>query len=195
MNEESIAPSLEAITESSVATPPTQPPVPPANTDGGQPSTRKVQIIAWVALGIGIFALVLAVIPFVTFGSGLFILAGLIVSIIALAKARGPKGAAITGLILSLVAVPAAIVMTIVSIGLIGAAATTTLQSTLIEQQIASGISDQLGIDATVACPDSMTGSKGSTFECVATDPNGDSVIVDITVIDSVGGVTWKVRT
>jgi hypothetical protein len=85
--------------------------------------------------------------------------------------------------------------MTIVSVGVIGVAATTTLESALIEEQIASGISEQLGIEATVACPESMAGSEGSVFECVATDPNGDSVIVDVTVIDSVGGVTWEVRT
>lgn len=195
MNEDSIAPSPEATTGSSAVASPGQPPVTPVTADGSQPSPRKVQAIAWVALGIAIFALVLAIIPFATFGSGLFILAGLIVSIIALAKARGPKGPAITGLVLSLVAVPAAIVMTIVSVGIIGVAATTTFESALIEEQIASGISEQLGIEATVACPESMAGSEGAVFECVATDPNGDSVIVDVTVIDSVGGVTWEVRT
>ena len=180
------------MTEENIATPPRassdEPGTPPV-----VPSTRKAPAIAWVAVGIAIFALIVALIPFATFGAGLFILAGLILSIIALAKARGTKGAAITALILSLVAVPATIVMSIVSIGLI-AAVGTTLDSTLIEQQIARGISDQLGITAVATCPRLMVGTTGTVFQCEAVDPNGDSVIVDVTVTDNVGDVSWAIR-
>jgi hypothetical protein len=199
MNEESTTAPQETVAQAPVAapvaasaTPPIPPPVAPM-PGGDQSARKKAPAVAWVALGVAIFALVLALIPFATFGSGLFILAGLVLSIVALAKARGAKGAAVTALILSLVAVPVAITMSIVSFGLI-AVADSTLNSALIEQQIASAISEELGIDSTVICPDSMTGPIGAAFECQATDMNGDSVIVDVTISDSIGDVTWEIR-
>jgi len=201
MNEESIAPPQETIQEAPAvpigvaegATP--APPPPGASPAPGaeQPAPGKAPAIAWVALGIAIFAMVVALIPFATFGSGLFILVGLILSIVALAKTRSKKGASIAALIVSLAAVPATIAMSILSFGLI-AAVGTTLNSTIIEEQITTGISEQLGIDATVTCPDVMTGSVGTVFQCQAVDPNGDYVTVDVTVTDSAGGVTWEIR-
>ena len=190
MNDES-----SAVPQAQVKVPapeqPTPQPQPPAPAPA--PAPAKAPAVAWVALGVAIFALVIALIPFATFGSGLFILAGLILSIVALAKARSRKGAAIAALILSLVAIPASIALSVLSFGLI-AAVQTTLNSTMIEQQIASGISEQLGIDAVVTCPDVMTGAVDTVFQCQAVDPNGDYVTVDVTVIDSVGGVTWEIR-
>lgn len=161
---------------------------------GEQPANKKTSPLVWVALGVAIFGLLIALIPFATFGSGLFILAGIILSLVAIAKSHtGGKGAAITALVLSLVAVPVAITMSIISVTILGTAGT-ALNSALIEQQIASGISEQLGIESTVICPDAMVGSEGTTFECQATDTNGDSVIVDITVVDSLGDIIWEIR-
>ena len=201
MNEESIAPPQETIQEAPVvpvgiaagSTPAGPPPGVSPTIGGAQFAPQKAPAIAWVALGIAIFAMVIALIPFATFGSGLFILVGLILSIVALAKTRAKKGASITALILSLAAVPATIAMSILSFGLI-AAVGTTLNSTIIEEQITSGISEQLGIDAVVTCPDVMTGSIGTVFQCQAVDPNGDYVTVDVTVTDSAGGMTWEIR-
>jgi hypothetical protein len=154
----------------------------------------KVPAIAWFALGVAIFAFLLAVIPFATWGSGLFILAGLILSIIALAKVKTARGFTITALILSVIAIPATIVMTIVSIALLASAGGTSLDRLLVEQQITAGIMEQLDIEATVVCPEIMTGTMGTSFECVATDFNGDQVIVDVTIEDDQGNVTWEIR-
>ena len=193
MNEERITPPQDRTQETPVAVPVSPPPGSDGIAGGDSPPGKKSSALKWIALGVALFALVLALIPFATFGSGFFIVAGLILSIVALAKSQGSKGVAVTALILSLVAVPAAITMSIVSIGLISVAAT-SLDSALIEQQITSGISEQLGIDATVTCPGIMIGSEGSTFECDAVDSSGDSVIVDVTVTDSSGDVTWEIR-
>jgi hypothetical protein len=171
---------------------PTEAPAPVAVVEQA-PEPKKSAALAWVALGFGIVGFLLAVIPFATWGSGIFILVGLILSIIALAKVRTAKGASVTALILTIIAIPATIVMTIVSIGLL-AAATTSLDSALIEVQIAGDIMEQLDIEATVTCPDFMTGSVGTMFECEAVDMNGDSVIIDIVVADNAGGVTWEIR-
>lgn len=205
MNEESISPPPPPPTEDTsgetTAVPPVTPPPAAAAAApamvvlgvGEQSPGEKPPVIAWIAVGFAIFALVLALIPFATWGSGLFILTALILSIVALAKSRAAKGASITALILSLVAIPATIIMSILSVGLIIATGT-TLDNFLIEQQIASGILEQLDIEATVTCPDLMVGTEGTVFQCEAVDINGDAVIVDVTVTDSVGGVTWEIR-
>ncbi|MBK5238297.1 MAG: DUF4333 domain-containing protein [Actinomycetales bacterium] len=202
MNEESISPPpppTEDTSGETTAVPPVTPPPTAAAPAmvvlgvGEQSPGEKPPVIAWIAVGFAIFALVLALIPFATWGSGLFILTALILSIVALAKSRAAKGASITALILSLVAIPATIIMSILSVGLIIATGT-TLDNFLIEQQIASGILEQLDIEATVTCPDLMVGTEGTVFQCEAVDINGDAVIVDVTVTDSVGGVTWEIR-
>jgi hypothetical protein len=168
--------------------------VPPsAPALANEPPQRRSAALAWVALSIAVVGFILAVIPFATWGSGIFILAGLILSIVALVKVRTAKGASIAALILSVLAIPATIVMTFLSVGLL-ATASYSLDNFLIEQQITSGIFDQLEITATVTCPDVMMGGIGSTFECEAVDMNGDSVIVDVTVTDSAGGVSWEIR-
>jgi len=206
MNEESISPPPpEDASEETTAVPPvTPPPTATAATAAATPAAvalgvgeqspvKKAPVIAWIAVGFAIFALVLALIPFATWGSGLFILTALILSLVALAKSRAAKGASITALILSLVAIPATIIMSILSVGLIIATGA-TLDNFLIEQQITSGILEQLNIEATVTCPDLMVGTVGTVFQCEAVAINGDTVIVDVTVTDSVGSFTWEIR-
>lgn len=89
---------------------------PPAD---GRPKT--LAIIALVLAGVGA---ILAFIPFVTWFSGLLLLPGFIVGLIALiSKKHGGKGFSIAALIVSVIGWIVSLVMTFVSIGLMGQAA------------------------------------------------------------------------
>lgn len=139
--------------------------------------------LALAALVLSIAAIVTAAIPFVVFISPLIILAALIVSIIALVKKAGKTGVRITSLILSIVAIPVSIVMFFVTIVMmIPPFFGTTLNSDEVEATVTTGVEEQFGVSATVVCPDSMAGTEGTTFECVATDASGVSQTVIVTI-------------
>jgi hypothetical protein len=63
-----------------------------------------------------------------------------------------------------------------------------------LEQQIAGGISDQIGgSNVQVTCPEIITGAKGKVFECDATSGK-DKATVAVTQTDDQGNVTYKLK-
>lgn len=97
---------------------------PPAGYATQPPRDARPKTLAFVALGLAALGLILAFIPFVTWFSGLVLLAGFIVGLVALiAKKHGGKPFSIAAVVVSVVGWIVSIVMTIVSIGLLGQAA------------------------------------------------------------------------
>ena len=109
--------------------PPTGSATPPAAVDT-RPKT--LAIVALVLAGVGF---VMAFIPFVNWIAGFVLLAGFIISLIALIGSRhGGKGLSITALILSVVGWVAAFVMILVSVFWIGGVALTeAIQEQIVE--------------------------------------------------------------
>jgi hypothetical protein len=68
------------------------------------------------------------------------------------------------------------------------------LDSPKIEAEIEREASRQLGSRITVECPDSMSAPVGGTRQCVARDEFGGTSLVDVTVQNREGYITWQVR-
>lgn len=63
-----------------------------------------------------------------------------------------------------------------------------------VEDQIAEGIQEQLGIAVTVDCPDGVDQEQGNDFTCTAVDDEGDEATVSVTQIDDEGNLEWDVE-
>lgn len=68
------------------------------------------------------------------------------------------------------------------------------LDSARIEAQIEDEVSAQIGGPVTVECPDPLSAEVGQTRQCVIEDSYGTTALVDITVQNSDGYITWEVR-
>ena len=65
----------------------------------------------------------------------------------------------------------------------------------LVEASVKQGLKEQVQVDATVSCGDRWKGAKpGGTFECQATTADGEKAVVDVTMTDTEGNITWKLR-
>jgi hypothetical protein len=63
-----------------------------------------------------------------------------------------------------------------------------------LEQQIAAGISDQIGgSKVALKCPEIIAGSKGDKFECQAT-AGTEKAVVEVTQTDGQGNVRYKLK-
>ncbi len=63
-----------------------------------------------------------------------------------------------------------------------------------LEQQIAVGISEQVGgSDIELSCPEIVVGKKGDRFECEATS-GSDEATVEVTQTDDQGNVDYKLK-
>jgi hypothetical protein len=62
-----------------------------------------------------------------------------------------------------------------------------------LEQQIASGIADQVGGSVELSCPEIVVGAKGDTFECQVT-AGSDKAVVAVTQTDGKGNVRYKLK-
>lgn len=69
-----------------------------------------------------------------------------------------------------------------------------TLDSRLIEQTVEEGILEQLGYAVKAECPGSMSGEPGDVRQCLVTDELGNNALVDITIQNYEGFVTWELR-
>ena len=69
------------------------------------------------------------------------------------------------------------------------------LDTEKLEREITKGIKDQLNIDATVSCPREVKIAKGESFQCVATDADGETAPVVVNQKDDSGNVSWKLGT
>lgn len=146
--------------------------------------------LAITALIFAIAALVFSAIPFVTFGAGIFVLAALILSIIAMAKRAGSKGQRLTALILSITSVVVNIIMFFVSIAiLIGSAG--LISNSAVAAELEQSISERIGFPVLVDCSGASITLDGGEFECVVTEPSsGESVVVSVAYVD--GTLTWQ---
>ena len=113
-------------------TPPPAPQTPPpgyaAPTAPVKPRDTRPKTIAIIALALAGVGLILAFIPFVTFVSGLFLLAGFIMGLIGLiSKKQGGKGFSIGAVAASVVGWIASIFAILATIAIIGQAATTAI--------------------------------------------------------------------
>jgi hypothetical protein len=62
-----------------------------------------------------------------------------------------------------------------------------------LETQIKTGLKEQAGIDATVACGGKFRATEpGKSFECTATDAQGAKVQVSVAMKDAEGNVSWS---
>ncbi|MCH9814843.1 MAG: DUF4333 domain-containing protein [Actinomycetia bacterium] len=67
------------------------------------------------------------------------------------------------------------------------------LDTTKVEEEITSGLAEQSNIDAVVTCPTNVAIEANTSFNCTATDNNGDSADVKVTMTDDKGNITWEV--
>ncbi len=124
-----------------------------APTPQGPDNRSKVlAIIALVAAGVGFIA---AAIPFVTFGSGVFLLAGFVMGLIALiGKRQGGKGFSLAAVIVSVVGWILAIFMVFFSIGLFGQAVDSSITQGLNGSDPGSGSGSGSGADTATDAQD-----------------------------------------
>jgi len=69
----------------------------------------------------------------------------------------------------------------------------TSIDIDTLEQSVQTGLSEQVGGEWTVQCPDSMEVQAGLTTNCLATNAEGESIDVNVTQTDDQGNVTWEV--
>ncbi|MBJ7519097.1 MAG: DUF4333 domain-containing protein [Solirubrobacteraceae bacterium] len=71
---------------------------------------------------------------------------------------------------------------------------TTMLNTDKAETEITKGLDAQVGTGAKVSCPDDVEIKKGDTFNCTATDPEGNEATIVVTQKDDEGNVAWKLK-
>jgi hypothetical protein len=70
-----------------------------------------------------------------------------------------------------------------------------TLRSGDVQDQIAAGLTEQVGGDFTVVCPTGVVAQTGTTFTCSVTDEaDGTTITVTVTESDDAGGFDWRVQ-
>lgn len=62
------------------------------------------------------------------------------------------------------------------------------------EQQIEQGVSEQVGSEVTVACPDLVEARKGTKLTCKLEDSSGESHDVAVEVTDAQGSIHYQVQ-
>ncbi len=76
-----------------------------------------------------------------------------------------------------------------------GCSSPPTLRSGDVEDQIASGLAEQVGGDFSVTCPTGIAAQTGTSFTCSVRDPSdGSTVTVTVTQKDDAGGFDWRVE-
>ena len=65
----------------------------------------------------------------------------------------------------------------------------------LVESSVKQGLKEQAQIEANVTCGERWKGARpGGTFECQASTADGEKAVVDVTMTDTEGNITWKLR-
>jgi hypothetical protein len=85
---------------------------------------------------------------------------------------------------------PLALALTAVAGLAVAACGGKTVNSEELADQIREQMSAQAGVDpdqVKVECPDDIEVEEGRKFECDLTAPNGDPVIVEVTLVDEEG--------
>lgn len=60
-----------------------------------------------------------------------------------------------------------------------------------VEESVAAEALEQRAVKLTLDCPDAVELDPGSSFECDAATPKGETDTVDVTIEDKEGNVTW----
>ena len=110
----------------------------------------------------------------------------------ARAVKRVDKGSADWGLLVG--AAAAWLLVLLISAPVIGSVITNseTFNQAQVQAQIASGIQSQTRTAVTVSCPQDPPLSPGSQFQCIATEADGSTIPVTVTIDDRSGQYTWQ---
>lgn len=68
-----------------------------------------------------------------------------------------------------------------------------TLDPKAVEVTVTQGIIDQTGVEPKVVCPKTMRGHVGDVLICTATDKDGNTATVKVTVANDKGQIAWEV--
>lgn len=68
-----------------------------------------------------------------------------------------------------------------------------SLDGAKMEDEITSQITEQVGGEWTVTCPESEPVKAGGTFTCTATDASGATETINVTQSDDQGNITWEI--
>lgn len=71
---------------------------------------------------------------------------------------------------------------------------TTTLDTDKAETEITKELDKQVGTGAKVSCPDDVEVKQGDTFNCTATDPEGNKATIVVTQKDDEGNISWELK-
>lgn len=74
---------------------------------------------------------------------------------------------------------------------LVAGCGTETIDNADLEDQLRTDLSADAGVnpdDVSVSCPSDEEAEKGNEFQCTLTAPNGDEVVVEVTITDDDGG-------
>lgn len=72
------------------------------------------------------------------------------------------------------------------------AEANTSFNRAKVQTDIARGIQNQLGVRATIDCPQDPPIHPGSTFQCIARAADGSRAMVTVTIQDRSGDYVWR---
>ena len=82
---------------------------------------------------------------------------------------------------------------TVLAVALVVAGCGSTVDAGQMEEDLATQLSEQAGLDAadvSVDCPDDEEAEEGNKFDCTLTAPNGDAVTVNVTITN--GGDSFE---
>lgn len=63
-----------------------------------------------------------------------------------------------------------------------------------VEEEIVKGLKDQAKVTATVDCPTTVPLEANTSFNCTATDENGETATVVVTQTDDIGNIAWELE-
>lgn len=75
-----------------------------------------------------------------------------------------------------------------------GEAGVITLDKTKVERLLETGVLEQAGEDVTAWCPNPLAGKVGEVRQCQVTDATGKTYLVDITIQNSSGDISWRIE-
>jgi hypothetical protein len=69
-----------------------------------------------------------------------------------------------------------------------------TLDSTKAEKYLESAVLEQAGEEVTAWCPNPLEGKVGEVRQCQVTDSTGKTYLVDITIQNTNGDISWRIQ-
>ncbi|WP_431245306.1 DUF2510 domain-containing protein [Leifsonia xyli] len=174
------------------------PPAAPFATTPYNPSWttyKDSNTAAALALGLGILSagllLLTGVLGFVPGLPGIGAIIYGILGITRSGRLGSGRARAVWGLVLGAGSMLTAVLIHVVALGaLLGP----HYDQAALQQEIVTEFSKQVGQTVTASCPVSAPMTAGSTFTCTVRDANGNSGVIDVTVRDASGHISWVLR-